>query len=138
NLTEEAEASGQQFTEENAKAAAEFTDALNKLTQSAKGIVYQLGAAVAPALTQMLNDVQPLVTATVGWVSENQELVAGFAKAAAVLTGTGGLLVAGGKLLAIISSIKLAAPAAAAGVTNIGNASAAAAGKVSTLNARLA
>jgi len=58
-LQEEARRLGITMSDEDATSAAELTDALNRLKRQLQAIVVQIGAALAPVLTEMQKNIAP-------------------------------------------------------------------------------
>jgi hypothetical protein len=73
--------------------ADELGDRLDDMRATWKMIVFQVGAALAPTLLEILKIVQPIATAVVQWVDENRQLVVIIAGLAAglVVVGTAAL-----------------------------------------------
>jgi hypothetical protein len=100
-LRQEARDLGITMTGEAAKAALELEQALGGLGSQAKALGMVIGAAVAPALRDMVNAVRPGVAAVIAWVREHREAVVIAGIAAAALTGLGLSLVALGTALTL-------------------------------------
>lgn len=117
-LTQEARDLGITLTEEDATAAAEFTDAMGVAVAQLKAIKNQIGAAVAPVLSDLLARITPIVTKAIEWVRENRALVAtvlkvaaGVAAAGAAISAIGGIISGAGIALAGMSAAAAALPA---------------------------
>jgi len=115
-LQEEARRLGITMTDEDATSAAELTDAMNRLRRQLKAIVVQIGAALAPVLTEMQKRIAPLITSVIKWVKENKTLVVTVFKIAAAVVAAGvGLIILGtlissagaviGGLVAVIGAV---------------------------------
>lgn len=102
-LTAEAERLGIVIGDDQAKQAAEFTDAWNRIKRSLGAVAIQAGAALAPVLTDLLGQVLPLITGAVEWTKANKGLILTIAKVAA------GVGIAGGVLLGTALAAKLLA-----------------------------
>ncbi|QDV23427.1 phage tail tape measure protein [Aureliella helgolandensis] len=89
DLRKEARDLGHQLTTEDAAAAAALTDAWGRISATMKGIVLQLGAAVAPALTTVANAVKNVLAVVVKWITNNRQLVVILAAVALGVTTTG-------------------------------------------------
>ena len=85
----EAERLGVVMSTEDANAADEFNDSLARLSSVAKGGANAIGAALAPAMTQLANTLSEVVGRAVRFVRENQGLVR------TALAAAGALAVAG-------------------------------------------
>lgn len=107
-LRDEANALGITLGDEDAAAAAELTDALNRTWQQLMALVNAVGSALAGPLTELLSYTTEYLAETIKWVQENQELVVGVAAAAAIVT------VLGGATLAVGTAFSLAAAAVGA------------------------
>ena len=105
-LQEEARRLGITLTDDDADAAAELTDAMNRLRRQLKAIVVQIGAALAPVLTELQQNIAPLISQIIGWVKENRTLVVTIFKIAAAVMAAGvGLIVLGGLIIGFGSTI---------------------------------
>jgi len=115
-LQEEARRLGITMTDEDATSAAELTDAMNRLKRQLQAIVVQIGAALAPVLTEMQKRIAPLITSVIKWIKENKTLVVTVFKIAAAVVAAGvGLIILGtlissagaviGGLVAVIGAV---------------------------------
>lgn len=105
-LQEEARRLGITLTDEDADAAAELTDAMNRLRRQLKAVVVQIGAALAPVLTELQQSIAPLISSIIGWVKENRTLVITIFKIAAAVIAAGvGLIVLGGLIVGFGATI---------------------------------
>lgn len=100
-LREEAKKTGAAISEEDIQAAEELDGAFGKLTTSINSLYLRLGAALAPALTTMMDTLQPIVMGVVKWLRENRELVQSIAKMGAVAIVAGGAMIVLGKAFSI-------------------------------------
>ncbi len=105
-LRKEAHELGATMTTEDATAAADFADAWNKIKTVLSSVTMQIGASLAPMLTDMANRVAKIASESVAWLRENRALIVMIAKVAAgaVVFGTaivalGGFIVAAGAVL---------------------------------------
>ncbi|MEL7499034.1 MAG: phage tail tape measure protein [Planctomycetota bacterium] len=99
-LQEEARRLGITLSDDDADAAAELTDAMNRLRRQLKAIVVQIGAALAPVLTELQQNIAPLISQIIDWVKENRILVVTIFKIAAAVVAAGvGLIVLGGLIV---------------------------------------
>ncbi|QDV44366.1 hypothetical protein Enr13x_42310 [Stieleria neptunia] len=102
-LIDEADSLGRVLSEDDTKAAAELTDAMNRVQSVIKSVTLTIGGALAPAFTDIANTVSDASKFLVGFARENEGVVRGvFA-----LIATVGL--AGGGLLAFAGAAKIAA-----------------------------
>lgn len=107
----EAEQLGLVMSAEDAAAADELGDSMDRVWGSLKGAALQIGAALAPAVTKLANVLTGLISTVVTWVRENRQLVvtvaavaAGVMAAGAVLVGLGGAITALGFALSGIAT----------------------------------
>jgi len=96
---------------ESSEAAAEFTDRMAELTGSLGAAGREIGDALIPALTPLVEKITEIVGEVVAWTKENPELVATIVKVAAVI---GGLAVVGGPILMAVAAFGSIIPALAA------------------------
>jgi hypothetical protein len=99
-LQEEARRLGITLTDDDATSAAELTDALNRLRRQLKAIVVQIGAALAPMLTEMQKRIAPLIASVIKWIKENKTLIITVFKIAASVVAAGVALIIIGTLIA--------------------------------------
>jgi hypothetical protein len=112
-MREEAESLGRVMSKEDAAAAAELTDAMNRMKSSLTGVKNQIGAALAPVLSEMIDTLIAASTGVREFIAENRSMfmaVAGGAAAiiaiGAAITGLGlTLTIAGVALGALASAI---------------------------------
>lgn len=84
-LMDEAGRLGKVFTEDGAQAAADFTDAMNRVKTAIAGIVIGVGQAFAPWLTRISNNFSDGAASASQWVRKNREVVLLAASAPAIL-----------------------------------------------------
>ena len=90
---------GRVLSEDDAASAAELTDALNRVKSVTGGFAVQLGAALAPALTDVADIIATTTRGVVGFVRENRAAIQGAAAGAAVVGLFGaGLMTLGGAI----------------------------------------
>lgn len=70
----EAERMGYVMSTEAAKASEQFNDNLSRVTDSAKGLMFQLGTALIPTLDTLAQKVTAAVLKVSGWIKENPYL----------------------------------------------------------------
>ena len=104
-LQKEARRLGITMTDEDATSAAELTDALNRLKRQLMAIVVQIGAALAPVLTEMQKRIAPLITSVIKWVKENKTLVVTVFKIAAAVVAAGIALIILGTLISSAGAV---------------------------------
>lgn len=102
---------------EDAQAADALGDAWGNLVAQGKAVAFQVGAALAPALTELALQASAVIRNFLDWLRENRELVVSIAKVAAIVVGIGaGLVVLGG----LVSAAATVFGALAAVVTFVG------------------
>lgn len=125
-LRQEAEALGITLSTDDANAAAELGDAINRVGRSVKAVFTQLGAAVAQPLITALGYVVQVSSAAANWAKNNKAVTATIAAvgvafiAIGSVVGTVGVAVAGlgavisGFASAVVALAPLVAPVVAA------------------------
>lgn len=104
-LEERARSLGLVMSSEDAAAADTLGDAWGDLIGMGKMLVFQVGAALAPLLTDLVTSAINLSAGFIGWVKANRETIVTVAKIAAAVAAVGvGLVVLGG----IISGVGIA------------------------------
>lgn len=88
-MTEEAKRMGIVMSGEQVAAAAVLDDAWQKLQATFRGAVVQIGAALAPTLITLSEQIASGVANVTKWISENESLIQNIALLAAGLTGAG-------------------------------------------------
>jgi hypothetical protein len=99
DLRKEANELGRTMTADDAQAAAELTDAMNRVKSVFIGVKNQIGAALAPAMTYLADLVSRTSKAVVPLIRENAHLVKLFAAGAIAVGGLGAALMTVGGLL---------------------------------------
>jgi len=89
DLRQEARDLGRSMSGEDAAAAAEYTDAMNRVSSVWKGLKQQVGAALAPALAEVATNFAEIAVNVVEFVRKNRGIVVGVAAAAAAVVGLG-------------------------------------------------
>lgn len=89
----EAERLGLVMSSEDAAAADELGDAMDRVTGSLKGVAMQVGAALAPAIVSLADVITTVVSGVVQFVRDNRQLVVTVAAVAAAIAGAGAVLV---------------------------------------------
>lgn len=75
--------------DEAAASAAKFGDTLNALKTQLKIVAFNIGGALAPALTSIVEKTQPILRAVIDWVKENGKLIATVATVGAAIGALG-------------------------------------------------
>jgi TP901 family phage tail tape measure protein len=91
-LREEARRLGISLSGEEATQAAAYTDELNRLSKTMRGLSVAIGSAVVPVLQQASEWVRAAVANVVKFIKENKELVASVLKVGAVVGAVGGVI----------------------------------------------
>ncbi len=94
SLQEEARRLGLTVSTDTAANAAKLTDTMNILWRVLKNGVFTIGAALAPTLISLIENVVGVSVAVVNWIKENGALIATVAKVAA-LVGAAGVVLLG-------------------------------------------
>jgi len=98
-LREEADRLGLTMSGKDAKAAEEFTDALDRLWKTVKMGVFHVGAALAPTLQAVADRITAVVGQVSHWIQQNRQLIVN------VLQVATGLVVAGAAVVALGGAI---------------------------------
>jgi hypothetical protein len=101
-MAEDARKFGLVLSQADVDKAAELTDALSDVKNQFKGIMMQVGAALAPVFIDILNAIKPILADVIAWVQNNRKLVQIIAMVAAVLVGVGTAMVAIGGAISTI------------------------------------
>lgn len=104
-LREEAREFGLTVTTEQAKAAATFGDTWALAVKSVKSAFFEIGAALAPVLTQIIQAILPVIKAIGAWVQENSSLAITIAGAIAGAFALGIAVVALGNIIWSVGTI---------------------------------
>lgn len=108
-MREEAHELGVVFDEEAAKEAENFEDAMTRLKESFGKAGKEIGEALMPMLTDLMeNKLVPIIQNVSDWISNNEELVRTLLKVGVALIGAGGILVALGTVAKAIIAINAA------------------------------
>lgn len=86
-LREEARSLGLAMSQDDVNAAAAYADAMNRLKRSMEAVWTRIGAAVAPALTDLANRMAQNVTKVVDWINTNQDLIANALRVETAIAG---------------------------------------------------
>ncbi len=101
-LRDEAKSLGITLSTDDANAAAELGDAMNRVGRTVKAAFVKLGAAIAPPLTRGLEIVTSVTSAVAKWIDENRGVTQTVAAIGAGLTAVGGVItVIGGGVAAL-------------------------------------
>lgn len=86
-MGKEAERLGMVISSDAAHASEDFCDNLDRVKDSARGVVFQIGAALMPALNDTAIKIQEAINKVTGWLRENPKLAATIGKVGMVLAG---------------------------------------------------
>lgn len=101
-MRQEARELGFSLSEEDAKSAAELTDAMNRMRRAIGGVVQRIGAALAPVLTKAANAAAMLVARVTEFVKNNSGTIR-------IIAAIGAFLgLAGAALLTVAGAASLA------------------------------
>jgi len=100
----EAKRLGVVMSTEDARAAATFNDALDRMWASLRSLVVTIGGALAPFLTELAGKVVNLVGGLRSWLAENKGFVISALKIGAVVAGIGAAFVALGAILSALGT----------------------------------
>lgn len=103
-LRQQARDFGISVSGKDAKAAAVLNDTLNLLGRAAKAASFQIGAALAPAVTQLAEQAARIVAGATRWIRANQATVVWMAKAVVVVGALGAALVGLGLAISLAGS----------------------------------
>jgi len=103
-LQKEARRLGLTMSSEDAKAAEDFTDALDALWKVVKMGVFRVGAALAPVLKQLAETITGVATKISAWVQANREIIVTVMKVAAAVLAGGIALAALGTIISGLGS----------------------------------
>ena len=102
-LRREAEELGRVMSAEDAAAAAELTDSMNRVMSVVRGVVLQVGGALAPALTKASEFIVQLSSGAADFISENRQIIQVVGAGALAIVGLGASLVGLGGFIAVAS-----------------------------------
>jgi len=100
----EAKRLGVVMSTEDARAAATFNDALDRMWASLRSLVVTVGAALSPLLTEIADKIVSLVGSFRDWLAENKGLVISILKIGAIVLGAGAAFVALGSILSALGT----------------------------------
>lgn len=104
-FADEAQRLGLVMSSDTAAKAAVLDDAIAKLKMAFTAAFIQVGAAVAPILTQVAETLSSLAGTVGQYIAENSGMVVGVLKAAAALTAISGVILTVGGVLSGLSTI---------------------------------
>lgn len=103
--TAEAERLGLIMSTDMARASEELNDAWGRLTAVANMVTLQIGAALAPVLTDIANKIAAAARPVIDWIAANQELVAWLGAGAVAAVGIGTSMAALGTIMASAGAV---------------------------------
>lgn len=104
SLRAEARALGLQVSGKDASAATLLGDTWANVKKTLGAVVFQVGAALAPALTDVMKAITPLIVGVAKWMSRNRKLIVTIAAIAAGLVAAGTFLLGVGGAFMLLSS----------------------------------
>jgi len=111
-LQTEARRLGLTMSSEDAKAAEDFTDMLDRLWKVVKMGTFRIGAALAPELQRLAESITDVIIQVSGWIGKNRQVIVTVMKAAVAV-------VAGGLALAALGTTIVSLAAAFGGLITI-------------------
>ena len=116
-LQQEARRLGLTMRSEDAKAAEDFTDAIDRLWKVVKMTAFHVGAALAPALEKITDVITNIIVKVNAWIQQNHAVIVTIGKVVlAVIAGGAALVVLG----TVISGIGAAFGQLSLVITSIG------------------
>jgi hypothetical protein len=100
----EAKRLGVVMSTEDARAAATFNDALDRIRASLRSLVVTVGAALAPILTKIAEKIVGLVGAFRDWLAQNKGLVVSILKIGAIIFAAGAAFTVLGSILSALGT----------------------------------
>ncbi|OHB50516.1 MAG: hypothetical protein A2Y10_18125 [Planctomycetes bacterium GWF2_41_51] len=104
-LMKEAKELGLVLSSEDAASAEELNDALNRMWRTIKMSYANLGAAIAPIITDLSNKIALVIAKTSNWIKENRSVIHMTLWLGAALVSAGGAFVVFGNALKFAGSI---------------------------------
>lgn len=86
-MGKEAERMGMVISADAAHASEDFCDNLDRVRDSARGVVFQLGAAMMPAINDLAIKIKNAINRVTQWMQKNPQLAATIGKVGMVLAG---------------------------------------------------
>jgi len=103
-LQEEARRLGLTMSKEDAEAAEQFTDALDSLWKVIKMGVFNVGAALAPALQMVAEKITAVAIRISEWIKQNRQVIVTVLKVASIVVAAGVALVVLGTIISGLGS----------------------------------
>ncbi|MFI4912427.1 MAG: phage tail tape measure protein [Sedimentisphaeraceae bacterium JB056] len=103
-LKQEAKELGLVIDSDQAASAAELTDAVNRVKRSVGALAFNVGSALADALTKAAKKITDFAVKTGKVIKENKSLILSIAKIIAITAGVGAALVAAGGIISGLAS----------------------------------
>ena len=104
-LQEQARSLGLTMSGEDAKAAEDFTDAMDALAKVVKMGIFRVGAALAPLLQQVAKALTDVAIRAGAWIQANQGFIVTAAKVAAVVVAAGAALAVLGTIISGVGAV---------------------------------
>lgn len=113
-LTDEARDLGIVMSDADAEGAAVLNDALGRLMSQLEAISLNIGAAIAPAMAELIDLAAPILRGVIDWIKANRDLIVTLGATAVAIAVVGAALVGVGAILGSGFAIPAAALAVAA------------------------
>lgn len=104
-LREEAKRLGITMSTDDARAAAELTEAMGRIRSVLRSVTGAIGSALAPLLMEWAGWITNIIVGTKKWLNENRGLIVSALKIGVILLGVGVALVTLGSVLSAIGTI---------------------------------
>ena len=107
-LRQEARDLGITLTQKDTTAAADLTDAMNRVRRSVTAVNIAIGAALAPTLQNISERIIKIIGNVVQWVQQNRDMVVGFAMTAVKVAAAGAAFLAlavAAKVVAVLTGV---------------------------------
>ena len=138
-LQKQARRLGLTMSAEDAKSAEDFTDAMDRLWKTVKMAGFNIGAALAPMLTKVVDLLTAGVIAVSKWIKTHRRIIVGVGKVIAVIVAAGVAIAGFGASLTVLGTIVGALASAISGaITVIGAIGAALVSLVSPIGVAIA
>lgn len=103
-LQAEARRLGLTMSGEDAQAAEDFTDAMDRLWKTIRIGMFNIGAALAPMLQRIANTITKVSVSIGAWIRQNRQIIVTIAKVAGIVIAVGAALVALGFIISGMGS----------------------------------
>lgn len=104
-LRREARELGLTMSSEDAAAAEVFADQMGDLWSQIKMAAFQVGAALAPVLVDLVTAIKPVLKSVIDWIKENRPLIVSIAGIAVGVVATGAALFVAGSAISLVGGL---------------------------------